>query len=303
MKEIGGRVAIVTGASRGLGRHIAETLFDHGLKVVVTARNEDELEAVRGSFDRTGKRSLAVPGDITVPAHRIALLDASRQKFGAIDILVNNAGNDHPEAFSDTTLERIKSMFDLNVIASMDMTRLVLPAMLERGEGHIVNMASVAGLAPVPFASSYSATKHAIVGFSQSLRFEVAEQGVGVSVVCPGFVRDDGLFHQNSGGDTSGQPTVSPQQVADAVVKAITANRDRVVVSPAIVKLTPLANGLSPSVTAVAATVSGAYDAMRGIAARLKQQEAEANGNRVAAPARRKAPGMALRRGPRAGPR
>ena len=290
MKEIGGRVAIVTGASRGLGRHIAETLFDHGLKVVVTARNADELEAVRVGFDRTGKRSLAVPGDITEARHRAALLDAARRKFGAVDILVNNAGNDHPEAFADTSLERIESMFDLNVIALMDLTRLALPAMLERGDGHVVNMASVAGLAPVPFAANYSATKHAIIGFSQSLRFEVAEHGVGVSVVCPGFVREGGLFHENTGGETSSQPTVSPQQVADAVVKAITGNRDRVIVSPVMLKLTPLANGLSPTVTALAARMSGSYATMRGMAERLKRQEAEAAEAAVAAPARRQAP-------------
>ncbi|MDQ6749012.1 MAG: SDR family NAD(P)-dependent oxidoreductase, partial [Candidatus Dormibacteraeota bacterium] len=173
MKEIGGRVAIVTGASRGIGRHIAETLFDHGLKVVVAARNAEELEAVRAGFDRSGKRSLAVPGDVTDASQRAALLEAARGRFGDLDILVNNAGNDHPEAFADTSLERIAGMFNLNVIALMDLTRLVLPAMLTRGEGHIVNMASVAGLAPVPFASVYSATKHAVIGFSQSLRFEV----------------------------------------------------------------------------------------------------------------------------------
>jgi short-subunit dehydrogenase len=274
MKDIGGRVAVVTGASRGLGKQIAETLFDHGLKIVVTARNADELEGVRAGFDRSGKRSLAVAGDITDPAHRARLLEAASARFGELDILVNNAGNDHPEAYADTTLARIQGMFDLNVIALMDLTRLALPPMLARGQGHIVNIASVAGLAPVPYASVYSATKHAIVGFSQSLRFEVLEDGVGVSVVCPGFVREAGLFHDNTGGETSSQPTVTPQAVADAVVKAITGNRDRVIVSPAMLKLTPLVTGLSPSLPARVARMTGAYAAMRGVAERLKAEEA-----------------------------
>ena len=291
MKQIGGKVALVTGASRGLGKHIAETLFDHGLKVVVTARNADELEGVRAAFDRTGKRSMAIPGDITNAAHRAALVTAIQERFGALDILVNNAGNDHPERFVDTSLDRIEAMFDLNVTALMDLTRLVLPGMLSRGEGHVVNMASVAGLAPVPFAANYSATKHAIVGFSQSLRYEVANEGVGVSVVCPGFVREAGLFHENTGGETSQQPTVSPQQVADAVVGAIRGNKDRVIVSPPMLKLTPVVNGLSPAVTAMAARMTGSYEAMRGIAQRLKEEEASAPaGNGKASPARRRAP-------------
>jgi short-subunit dehydrogenase len=152
-----------------------------------------------------------------------------------------------------------------------------------------VNLASVAGLAPVPFASTYSATKHAIIGFSQSLRYEVAESGVGVSVVCPGFVREAGLFHENSGGDTSAQPTVTPEQVADAVVKAITGNRDRVIVSPPMLKLTPLVNGLSPAVTARVARLSGSYAAMEGIAARLKQQEEADSAAKAPSPRRARA--------------
>ena len=272
MKEMGGRVAMITGASRGPGRHIAETLFDHGLKVVVAARDEGELEAVRSGFDRTGRRSLAVPGDISNARYRASLVEAARQRFGAVDILVNSAGIQQPERFVETTLGRLRSIFDINVIALMDLTRQVLPAMVERHEGHIVNIASVAGLAPVPFASSYSATEHAVVAFSLSVRLEVADEGVGVSVVCPGFMRQDGLFQQNSGGDTMGQPTVSPQRVADAVVRAITRNRDRVVVSPGL-KLAPIASGVSPAVTAVAARLSGTYATVRDRAGRAKPQD------------------------------
>ena len=272
MKEIGGRVAVVTGASDGLGRHIAETLFDHGLKVVVAARDAEELEATRSGFDRTGGRSLAIPGDISQARYRASLVEATRQKFGSVDILVNNAGTHQPERFMETTLGRIRSLFDINVIALMDLTRLAMPGMVERHAGHIVNIASVAGLAPVPFASTYSATEHAVIAFSLSLRQEVAEEGVGVSVVCPGFMRQDGLFQQNSGGDTMGQPTVSPQRVADAVVRAITRNRDRVVVSPGL-KLAPIASGVSPAVTAVAARLSGTYATVRDRAGRAKPQD------------------------------
>ncbi|MFN2464124.1 MAG: SDR family NAD(P)-dependent oxidoreductase [Candidatus Dormibacteria bacterium] len=272
MKEIGGRVAIVTGASRGLGRYIAETLFDHGVKVLMTARGADELESARVSFDRTGSRSLAIAGDITEEKHRARLVKEAVKHFGTLDILVNNAGTDDPRRITDVDVPGVRAMFDLNVVALMDMTMKVLPVLLAKGEGHIVNMGSAAGLAPVPYASIYSATKHAIVGFSESIRYELEAEGIGVSVVCPTFVSEAGLFHENSGGDTSGTPTVTPTQVADAVIKAITGNRDRVVVGPPLMRMAPISVGLSPNLTARVARMSGSFDAMRDIADRRRAE-------------------------------
>src|ERR1700694_5615544 len=102
MKDIGGKVAVVTGASRGLGRAIAQSLFDHGMKVVLSARSAEELEAFRKELDRGGTRSLAVAADATSEADRVGLVAAAKRKFGAIDVLVNNAGFDHPERFVET---------------------------------------------------------------------------------------------------------------------------------------------------------------------------------------------------------
>ena len=273
MKEIGGSVAVITGAARGPGRHIAETLFDHGLKVVITGRDADALEVVRTGFDRTGRRSLALPGDMTDARHRASLLDASVQKFGSVDILVNNAGLQGPERLVGTSLERIRSMFDINVIAVVDLARLALPAMVERRRGHIVNLAPFAGPAAAPFASSYSATLHAVLGFSLSLRQEVADEGVGVSVVCPGPVRDDGPPRHGIRDDPAAQPTISPEQVADAVVRAITGNRDRVVVGPRLPRLSPMADSVSPAMRAVVARLSGPFATVREMAGWVKRQE------------------------------
>jgi short-subunit dehydrogenase len=293
MKDIGGRTVVITGASRGLGRAIAQTLFDHGMKVVISARSADDLAEAQRQMDRGGTRSLAVPADVTKAADRVALLEAARAKFGPVDVLVNNAGTDHPEFFAEADFGRVERMIDLNVVALMAMTQLVLPDMIQRGSGHIVNIASVAGLAPVPYAAVYSATKHAVIGFSQSIRYEVAEHGVGVSVVCPGFVRDAGLYHQNSASDDKKQPTVSPEEVGDAVVSAITADRGRVVVSPAAVKLAPLLTAVSPGLTYFASRRSGADGAMRGMARNLKSRELARKAGapaKTARPASRKAP-------------
>jgi short-subunit dehydrogenase len=293
MKDIGGKVAVVTGASRGLGRAIAQTLFDHGMKVVVSARGAEELETFRKQLDRSGLRSLAVPADVTSDSDRADLLAAARQKFGTIDVLVNNAGTDRPGLFVDEDFQDIKRMVDLNLVSALGMTQLVLPEMLERGAGHIVNISSMSGLAPVPYATTYSATKAALIGFSQSLRYEVGDRGVGVSVVCPYYVRDAGLFHDNSAGDTSGQPTVSPDEVGDAVVSAITGNRARVIAGPAVVKVTPLLTALSPGLTYFASRRSGAAGTMERVAEKLRQRESRerpaVNGADTNKPARRRA--------------
>ena len=293
MKDIGGKVALVTGASRGLGRTIAETLFDHGMKVVVSARSARELETFRKQLDRGGTRSLAVPADVTSDTHRAGLIAAAKQKFGSIDVLVNNAGTDHPGLFVEEDFERIRRLVDLNLLSVLALTQLVLPEMLERGTGHIVNIASMAGLAPVPYATTYSATKAAVIGFSQSLRYEVGARGVGVSVVCPYYVRDAGQFHDNSAGDTSKHPTVSPDEVGDAVVSAITGDRARVIASPAMVKLTPFLTAISPGLTFFAARRTGMAGSMEQLAENVRQRESGelSDGSKPEArkPARRRA--------------
>jgi short-subunit dehydrogenase len=273
MKDIGGKVAVVTGASRGLGRAIAQTLFDHGMKVVVSARGAEELESFRKQLDRGGSRSLAVPADVTSDSDRADLVASAKRKFGTIDVLVNNAGTDHPGLFIDEDFEDVRRMVDLNLVSVMGLTQLVLPEMLERRAGHIVNISSMSGLAPVPYATTYSATKAAVIGFSQSLRYEVSDRGVGVSVVCPYYVRDAGLFYVNSGGDTSKQSTVSPDEVGDAVVSAITGDRARVIAGPAVVKLTPLLTALSPGLTYFASRKTGNAKSMERAAANVRQRE------------------------------
>jgi short-subunit dehydrogenase len=276
MKEIGGKVAIVTGASRGLGAYIAETLFDHGLRVVVAARSKDDLEALTKRLDKGGQRTLAVEVDITDEASRKRLLDETRIRFGGVDILVNNAGTDHPQAFIEVDLNEARRMIELNLLSTMALTQAVLPEMLERRSGHIVNIASVAGLAPTPFGSVYSATKHAVVGFTESLRWELEGSGVSTSVVCPYFVREAGLYHENSGGEGKGVATSSPQEVADAVVKAITGDKARVIVSPLIVKLGPLGRAISPEIVFKAGRSNGSFDAMKGMADRIREDSAAA---------------------------
>src|SRR5258708_19793766 len=131
MKDIGGKVVVVTGASRGLGRAIAQALFDHGMKVVTSARGREELEAFQRQLDRSGTRSLAVPADVTKAGDRSALLAAARKKFGSVDVLVNNAGTDHPEFFPDADFSPVEATVALNLTALMALTPALLPHTLD----------------------------------------------------------------------------------------------------------------------------------------------------------------------------
>src|ERR1051325_7723983 len=123
MKDVGGRVALVTGASRGLGATIAEALFDRGMKVVLAARNQKQLEAVRRKFDKSGERSVAVAMDVTNETARAALLTAATKQFGQVDVLVNNAGTDHPERYVDADFGMMRDMIELNVVSVMRLTQ------------------------------------------------------------------------------------------------------------------------------------------------------------------------------------
>jgi short-subunit dehydrogenase len=257
------------------------------MKVVLAARNGKQLEAERKKIDKSGERTLAVAVDITNETGREALLDAATKRFGQVDVLVNNAGTDHPESFVDADFAGIEQMIELNVAAPMRLTQMVLPEMLRRASGHVVNIASMAGLAPVPYAVSYATTKHAVIGFSESLRYELEDSGVGVSVVCPSYVSEAGLFHENSGGDTSGAQTVTPADVAAGVVKAIVANRARVMVAPPLAKFAPMLRAVSPALIYKAQKIEGSTGAMKGMADRLAA-EASNGAPLAAAPARPK---------------
>src|SRR5258708_38966046 len=125
MKDIGGKVVVVTGASRGLGRAIAQALFDHGMKVVISARAAADLDAFQKQLDRSGTRSLAVPADVTKAGDRSALLAAARKKFGGGDGLVNNARTDHPEFFPDADLSRVQATGARHLTALMPLPQSV----------------------------------------------------------------------------------------------------------------------------------------------------------------------------------
>ncbi|HUB75631.1 MAG TPA: SDR family NAD(P)-dependent oxidoreductase, partial [Solirubrobacteraceae bacterium] len=170
MKDLHGRTALVTGASGGLGTHIARGLARAGMNVVVVARREDALAAVATELQALGVQARAVAGDLADLDQLDAVIERSEAALGAIDVLVNNAGVETASAFAAYRREELTGMIDLNLTAPLLLTHRLVPGMLQRGRGHVVFISSAAGKVGTAYQEPYSATKAALVGLTQSLR-------------------------------------------------------------------------------------------------------------------------------------
>jgi short-subunit dehydrogenase len=234
MKDVRGATAVVTGASRGIGVHIARVLAQQGVNVSLAARSHAELDAVCNEISALGVRAIATKCDVTNADDRARLIERTEAELGPIDILVNNAGIETAARFDTAPPEELAQTIDVNLVSAMMLTRSVLPGMLDRKRGHIVNIASGAGKAGVPFAVAYSTSKHGLVGFTNSLRCEYLKSPVGFSVVCPGFVTETGMYARWEDKGAKAPKIVgrsSPDKVARVVVKCIEKNRGEVLVN------------------------------------------------------------------------
>jgi NAD(P)-dependent dehydrogenase (short-subunit alcohol dehydrogenase family) len=195
MYSLEGRVALVTGASAGLGARFARVLSDAGATVVVTARRADRLAAlVEGLPDASW-----VAGDIAAAEHRVALADFVRERHGRLDILVNNAGVNDDGPLEDQSLEDLTSVIDVNLVAVMDLCRLAAPLLFAASGASVVNVSSMYGIVGSrgPMAA-YNATKGALVNFTRHLAAQWGRRGVRVNALAPGY------FPSEMSGDLSG---------------------------------------------------------------------------------------------------
>lgn len=181
-------VWFITGCSTGLGRALADVIVQRGWRVVVTARDTSHIQDMESA---TPDRVLALRMDVTNPADIDAAVAATRNKFGRIDVLVNNAGYGYQSSVEEAEETEIRAQFDTNVFGLFAMTRAVLPLMREQRSGNIINITSVAGLIGYPGSGYYAASKHAVEGWSDSLRAEVQPLGIGVTCIEPGPFRTD----------------------------------------------------------------------------------------------------------------
>jgi short-subunit dehydrogenase len=181
------KVVLITGASSGFGEDAALLFAKEGCKVVLAARRIDRLQALAAKIQDAGGEAIAIPVDIINPADVDNMVKSTLDLYGQIDILFNNAGIGRVDWFENhSSVRDIDMLVQVNLTALMHVTRVVLPYMLKRGEGHIINMVSVAGLIASPLITSYSASKYGARGFTDALRREVAPLGIKVSGIYPG---------------------------------------------------------------------------------------------------------------------
>ena len=229
--DLSGATAVLTGGSRGLGPFIARALAEQGVNLALSARSAADLEEVAATLQAKGVRCVAVAADVTNAADRARLVDQAQRALGPIDILVNNAGVEHGGSFVRRSADEIEQLVATNVRAPMLLSHLVLPGMLARQRGHVINIASLAGKLGYPYAAVYGGTKAALIAWSGALRLELEGTGVSVSVVSPGYVKGAGMFEAHYQKPPSVLSETTPEAVAAGVVRALREDPIEVVVS------------------------------------------------------------------------
>jgi NAD(P)-dependent dehydrogenase (short-subunit alcohol dehydrogenase family) len=187
MAGIEGRVALVTGGGRGIGRAIALALARAGADVAVAARSVPELEAVSAEVAALGRRTLFLPLDVSDRAQLAAAPGAVAARLGPVDVLVNNAGMHASAPLQRMDDETWDALLAVDLTAPVLLTRAILPGMYDRGFGRVINVSSVAGRIGLKYGCAYSSAKHGLIGFTRSLALEAARKGVTVNAICPSW--------------------------------------------------------------------------------------------------------------------
>jgi short-subunit dehydrogenase len=217
------RVAWITGGGTGIGRALAELLMRQGARVVITGRRKeileqaaDELAALAG-----GGQVLAISGSASDPKHAKDVISQVSDRWGSINLLVNNAGTNFNHSLLDTTFEEYLKSFEINCLSAINCTQAVLPEMLKKGRGEIVNISSIYGRWASSNSASYSVGKYAVTGYTDALRQALIHTPIHVMGVFPGFIRTDMTQPFVVPGSLRSRMGKSPDQLARAVLAAL----------------------------------------------------------------------------------
>ena len=245
-----GQVALITGGSQGIGRAVATALAQKGMNLVLAARSVDKLELAATELRQTGVRVLIVPTDVSKRADLERLVAAAVAEFGRIDVLVNNAGIEAFRAFHELSIEQIEATIATNTTGSLLLTRLVIPVMLEKGSGRIINMSSTAAHQAPPYGATYAATKASLLQFSMALRLEYKGTGISATAICPGFTSDGGIYEDIKTTMGRGMPWLlrgtSAEIVAKKVIKALRTDPPLIIVDRPGVRLMIFLSNIFP---------------------------------------------------------
>ena len=235
------KTVIVTGASSGIGKELALRLADEGAWLALAARNAQRLDSLAGECQQRGSKAIAIPTDVADESQCRALIQRTQETYGRIDTLVNNAGIDVVSKLEDLPdLRLFKQVVDVNFYGTVHCTYYALPYLKET-RGRIVNIASLGGMLAIPGNTSYVASKFAMIGFSDSLRMEVEQAGVSVTVICPSLVVTE--FHErymDKNGQTKGpsgraiytEHTMTADQCAQIILQAARRRKRQAVMRP-----------------------------------------------------------------------
>lgn len=265
-----GKTAILTGAAYGVGPYIARALAREGVSVALAARSADRLERVAQELSKLPAKVVVIPTDLRNAQAREALVARAEVELGAVDILVNNASVHYAGRLHVRTPGQIDAVIETNLAAPIALTRRVLPTMLQRGTGHVVQIASLAGKVGMPYLSVYSATKYGLVGFTHALQAELRGTGVHASVVCPGFVKDEGMWAR------VGRPVhiafglSKPEAVARAVITVLKRERVETLVNPLPVRPAVAMWALAPGIASIVFRALRIDQFMRGAALQVE---------------------------------
>jgi len=234
--KVKGKTIWITGASSGIGEALAENLFNQGGTVILSARSVDRLQAIEQRLNaREPGRCHVVPCDVTKTESIASAVLQVEKLTDRLDILINNAGVSQRSYFTDTSLQVIRDLMEVNFFSAVSVTKAVLPRMISQGGGHIVVISSMAGKYGFRMRSAYSASKHALQGFFETLRAELHDKQVNITLVSPGRVKTDISKNSLTGDgsvygkmDTGQAKGVPVEKCASVIVRSVERNRKEV---------------------------------------------------------------------------
>jgi short-subunit dehydrogenase len=263
MKDIKGKKILLTGASRGIGPIIAETLANRGAILALAARSSNDLQVVASTITKSGFKVLVIPVDLRDHTQREKLISDVLKEFGTIDVLINNAGLETEGAYTELSWTEIRENIEVNIVAPMALTRLILPDMVKNKSGNIINVSSIAAKSGAPYAAVYSGTKAGLAEWSRALRLELAGTGVHFSTIFPGYVRDVGMFARFGIKSPWIVGSCSPYQVAKAIVEAVEKDTVETIVNSRPLRYSFVLNEISPALGDWIMRISGVADFQR----------------------------------------